>query len=99
MTAREAMAYGRPVVATGVGGLRELAPAARLVGPGDLRGAIEELLADADERAHLGSTGRELAQSSFSRQVESERLLGAYEDALHARRSSSRGVSDSSDAK
>jgi glycosyltransferase involved in cell wall biosynthesis len=49
MTAREALAHGRPVVATRIGGLAELAgPGVRLVPPGDgeaLRNAIEAALA------------------------------------------------------
>jgi len=51
VVAREAMAWGRPVVATAVGGLRDLDVV--LVPPGDrsaLRGAIERLLGDAEER-------------------------------------------------
>lgn len=99
MTAREAMAYGRPVVAFDVGGLRDLAPAVRLVAPEGLRPALEELLADQGERTRLGRAARELAERSFSREVEAERLVAAYEEALQARRSSSRGTSDSSDAK
>jgi glycosyltransferase involved in cell wall biosynthesis len=49
MTAREALAFGRPVVATRVGGLADLAgPGVTLVPPGDgtaLRSAIEAALA------------------------------------------------------
>jgi glycosyltransferase involved in cell wall biosynthesis len=49
MTAREALAYGRPVVATEVGGLADLeGPGVTLVPPGDaaaLRSAIESSLA------------------------------------------------------
>ena len=49
MPAREALAHGRPLVATRVGGLAELEDAAVLVPPRDvgaLRSAVERLLAD-----------------------------------------------------
>jgi glycosyltransferase involved in cell wall biosynthesis len=58
MTAREAMAYGRPVITTGVGGLADLAAAAVIVparDPAALRSAVEGLLADADRRHTLGT--------------------------------------------
>jgi glycosyltransferase involved in cell wall biosynthesis len=49
MTAREALAHGRPVVATRAGGLAELGPGAVLVPPrdvGQLRSAVLRLLSD-----------------------------------------------------
>jgi glycosyltransferase involved in cell wall biosynthesis len=61
MTAREAMAYGRPVVATRVGGLGDLGPGAILVPPGDtaaLRDRIEELIGDPARRERLGEEAR-----------------------------------------
>jgi glycosyltransferase involved in cell wall biosynthesis len=64
VVAREAMAWGRPVVATAVGGLRDLEVV--LVPPRDrgaLRGAIERLLGDAGERSRLGAAAREQAPS------------------------------------
>ena len=51
------MAYGRPVVATAVGGLADVNGV--LVPPGDvarLREVLEQLLADAGWRAHLGDS-------------------------------------------
>ena len=62
MTAREAMAYGRPVVATRVGGLADLGPGAVLVPPADtdaLRQAVRALLSDASRRRQLGRDARE----------------------------------------
>ena len=59
VVAREAMAYGRPVVATAVGGLVDVTGV--LVPPGDvarLREVVEQLLADAGWRAHLGGQAR-----------------------------------------
>src|SRR5207248_11322838 len=61
MAAREAMAYGRPVVATRVGGLADLGAGAVLVPPRDveaLRAAVERLLADRAQRTALGAQGR-----------------------------------------
>jgi glycosyltransferase involved in cell wall biosynthesis len=67
VVAREAQAYGRPVVATRVGGLPD---AVRdgvdglLVEPGDvpaLRAALERLLGDAALRARLGRAARKAA--------------------------------------
>ena len=79
-TAREAMAYGRPVVATSVGGLTDLGAGAQLVPPryaGALRAALEGLLADPAERARQGELARASA-GRFSREAETEGLLAAY---------------------
>jgi glycosyltransferase involved in cell wall biosynthesis len=66
LTAREALAHGRPVVATRVGGLADLdgegvvhvPPAA----PGALREAVERLLARPDERSRRGAAARDAAR-------------------------------------
>jgi glycosyltransferase involved in cell wall biosynthesis len=61
MTAREALAHARPVVATRVGGLADLRGGAVLVEPGDqegLRCAIAGLLVDGELRRRLGEEGR-----------------------------------------
>jgi glycosyltransferase involved in cell wall biosynthesis len=81
--AREAMAFGRPVVATRVGGLRDLEHVL-FVPPGDaaaLRGAVERLLGDPGRRAELGEAGRAEA-SGFSLVSAAERLAAAYRSAL-----------------
>lgn len=60
----EAMAYGRPVVATTVGGIPQLVDDGKtgfLVPPGDaqaLRAALERVLADRDARRRMGRAGR-----------------------------------------
>jgi glycosyltransferase involved in cell wall biosynthesis len=67
MVAREAMAHGRPVVATRVGGLADAiedGEAGVLVEPDGLRAAIERLLADPDERERLGRNARAAATSA-----------------------------------
>ena len=74
--AREAMAYGRPVVATAVGGLVDVSGV--LVPPGDvgaLREAIERLLADPQLRARTGAAAREAS----SAQGGAEALVGVYQ--------------------
>jgi glycosyltransferase involved in cell wall biosynthesis len=83
----EAMAHGRPVVATGVGGLRDLVVDGKtgLVvparDPAALREALERLLADRELRGRLGGAGRERAREHFSWDVVTDATLAAYADA------------------
>ena len=82
MAAREAMAYGRPVVATRVGGLADLEAGAVLVPPGDvaaLRGEIARLLSDAPQREALGLAAR---GASVSRDEAAETLVDVYRAAI-----------------
>ena len=79
VVAREAMAYGRPVVATRVGGLVDAIEdgvTGLLVEPDELRAAIERLLADTDMRAGLGRKARAAAAAATAS------LLAVYEEAL-----------------
>ena len=84
----EAMAYGKPVVATAVGGLLDLvvdAETGLVVPPRDpsaLRTALERLLADPDLRRRLGAAGRRRARERFSWPAVTEVTLNAYADAL-----------------
>jgi glycosyltransferase involved in cell wall biosynthesis len=84
----EAMAHGRPVVATSVGGLRDLVvdgETGLLVPPGDvnaLRGALERLLGDADFRHALGAAARERARLRFSWDTVAEATVAAYKMAV-----------------
>jgi len=88
VVAREAMAHGRPVVATRVGGLAEAVvdgETGLLVAPGDvaaLRAALERLLSDPALAARMGAAGRERARALYSRDVAAAATLGAYADAL-----------------
>jgi glycosyltransferase involved in cell wall biosynthesis len=88
VVAREAMAHGRPVVATAVGGLLDAVEdgvTGILVPPRDpeaLRAALERLLADADLRSRLGSAARERARELFSREAATTAALDAYRAAL-----------------
>ncbi|HEY8316821.1 MAG TPA: glycosyltransferase, partial [Gaiellaceae bacterium] len=88
VVAREAMAWGRPVVATAVGGLRDAVEdgvTGLLVPAGDsdaLRAALERLLGDAALRARLGAAARERARREFSFDASAGALVAVYEEAL-----------------
>jgi glycosyltransferase involved in cell wall biosynthesis len=88
MVAREAMAFGRPVVATRVGGLIEAIEdgvTGRLVQPGDgaaLEHAIASLLEDPELRAELGGNARARAEMSYSWSSATESLLSVYADVV-----------------
>jgi len=88
VVAREAMAWGRPVVASAVGGLLDAVEdgvTGLLVPPGDvaaLRAALERLLGDAELRARLGAAAREKAQQELSFGVAAERLAAVYREAI-----------------
>ena len=87
VVAREAMAYGRPVVATRVGGLRDAVEdgvTGLVVSPRDpsaLRAAIERLLADGDLRRRLGSVACERARDDWSWEVATGAIIAAYRTA------------------
>ena len=84
----EAMAHGRPVVATAVGGLRDLVVDGEtgvVVPPRDpdaLRSALERLLADRELRRRLGAAGRERARREFSWASVTDATLAAYAEAV-----------------
>jgi glycosyltransferase involved in cell wall biosynthesis len=84
----EAMAHGRPVVATAVGGLRDLVVDGEtgvLVPPGDsaaLRAALERLLGDPELRRRLGAAARARARSELSWERFLCATLEVYRDAL-----------------
>jgi glycosyltransferase involved in cell wall biosynthesis len=88
VAAREAMAHGRPVVATAVGGLLDAVvdgETGLLVPPGDvaaLRVALERLLADGELRQRLGLAARRRAQELFGLDVAARATLNAYESVL-----------------
>ena len=88
LAAREAMAYGRPVVATAVGGLQDAishGETGLLVPPRDpasLRAAIEQLLGDAELRGRLGAAARAHAERELTWSVSTASLVEAYELSL-----------------
>jgi glycosyltransferase involved in cell wall biosynthesis len=81
----EAMAHGKPVVASAVGGIPELVEdgvTGFLVEPGDvagLRAAIERLLADPLLRRRLGRAGRERVAERCSWERVTAATVAAYE--------------------
>jgi glycosyltransferase involved in cell wall biosynthesis len=82
------LAFGKPMVLSGVGGFRELVEdhgAARLVPPGDpaaLADAIGSLLADPDERERLAERARAAASGPYSWDSIADRTNAVYEEVL-----------------
>ena len=80
----EAMAHGRPVVASGVGGLLDLVVNGEtgiLVEPGNvqaLRAALERLLSDPRLRRRMGDAGRQRAAEHFSWPRVTRKTLDVY---------------------
>jgi glycogen(starch) synthase len=85
----EAMAHGKPVVASAVGGLLDLVvdgETGLLVPPGDvagLRDALRRLLGQADLRRRLGDAARRRAEEQLSWARVTDLLLESYREALH----------------
>jgi glycosyltransferase involved in cell wall biosynthesis len=81
----EAMAHGRPVVASAVGGLLDLVVDGEtgvLVPPRDvpaLRGALQRLLADRELRRELGANAREHVREHFSWPRVTDLTIAVYE--------------------
>jgi glycosyltransferase involved in cell wall biosynthesis len=84
----EAMAHGRAVVATAVGGLPDMVvdgETGLLVQPGNpaaLRSAIDRLLVDPDLRARLGAAARERIRELCGWDAVIDRTVAAYEAAV-----------------
>ena len=91
VAAREAMAHGRPVVASAVGGLLDAVEdgvTGVLVPPRDpaaLRRAVQALMSDPELRRRLGSAARDAAREKFSWGVTTEATIAAYRDAVALR--------------
>jgi glycosyltransferase involved in cell wall biosynthesis len=94
VVAREAMAYGRPVVASSVGGLRDAVEdgvTGLLIPPGDaaaLRAALERLLADRALRERLGKAARLRVERRFTWEAATRETLAAYRTAATSGRAS-----------
>jgi glycosyltransferase involved in cell wall biosynthesis len=84
IAALEALAAGRPVVATAVGDVPTVVRdgvTGKLVPPRDpaaLASALVELLGDPERRRHLGANGRRLVAGEFSVQAMMERYDALY---------------------
>jgi glycosyltransferase involved in cell wall biosynthesis len=90
----EAMASGRPVVATTTGGIPELVDHGRtgfLVAPGnavELANALERLAADPELRQRMGSAGREKVLREFNLADNAARLVELFRDSAGTGRGS-----------
>jgi phosphatidyl-myo-inositol dimannoside synthase len=88
VVAREAMAYGRPVVASAVGGLPDAVEdgvTGLLVPPRDpaaLRAALRRVLDDAALRERLGAAAGVRARERFGRDAAARATVAVYRDAL-----------------
>jgi len=93
----EAMAAGKPVVATAIPGTDEAVLHGRtglLVPPADplaLADAIKAILSDPTLSRRLGEAGRERVQQHFSAARMVERVMGVYEELLAAKHRIGRG--------
>lgn len=91
IVALEAMAAGRPIAASRVGGLIETLDDGKrglLVPPDDpeaLAVAIERLLQDPQERRQLGEAGRRIAEEEFSAERMVQRTTALYHNVLSAK--------------
>jgi glycosyltransferase involved in cell wall biosynthesis len=85
MTILEAFAYGKPVVATRIGGIPELVTegtTGQLVdchAPDQLRIAIRNLWSDRGAQQRMGAQARALVESRLSQAARTESLIGLYE--------------------
>ena len=88
MVCAEAMAYGKPVVASAVGGLLDLVEHERTacsVPPRDpraIRAALDRLLADRELRRRLGAAGRQRVEQMCSWERITASTIETYEAAL-----------------
>jgi glycosyltransferase involved in cell wall biosynthesis len=80
----EAMAAGRAVIMSGVGGMTEIVPEGRngiLVEPNDVAGlaaALDRLANDLDLACRMGAEGRELVEAEYALPVHMDRLSRLY---------------------
>jgi glycosyltransferase involved in cell wall biosynthesis len=84
----EAMASGKPVVATHVGGIPEVVEDGRtgmLVPPGtpsELARAVKLLIQNAELRREMGTAGRKRVEGHFSHETHANKVLAIYQSLL-----------------
>lgn len=88
MSVLEAMAYGKPVVGTKMGGLPELVQDGKtglLFEAGnvsELTAALDRLMSSADLRAQMGKAGRQRAEAMFSLEIHNAGLMDIYKSVI-----------------
>lgn len=86
----EAMACGRPVIATNVGGFPEMIEPGKsgvLIPPGRadaLADAIKHMLADPEQARHLGTNARRRIEERFAADVVARQSLVVYEETIRS---------------
>ncbi|MCP1973877.1 glycosyltransferase family 4 protein [Bradyrhizobium elkanii] len=94
MSVLEAMAYGKAVIATRVGGIPELVDdrvTGLLFEPGntdELRRHLDCLMSDAARRAGMGAAGRSRVEADFSLEKHNTELMAVYRSLVSERHSS-----------
>ena len=92
----EAMASGRPIVATRTGAVPEmLGDTAEIVKPGDVRElakALRKLMSDADLRAKLGATAQQRFEERFHPDQVMGEILEVYREAMGRAKNRSKEV-------
>ncbi len=83
----EAMAAGKPVIGSAIGGIKETITEGTgiLVDPGNvkqLREAIEVLMHDSKLRQNMGEKGRKIVQEKYAEEKVVERLIAAYREEI-----------------
>jgi glycosyltransferase involved in cell wall biosynthesis len=92
MIISEAMAAGRPVIGTPVGGVPEMVEHGKtgfivpLDNPEELAGRIECLLADPGLARRMGEAGKATAEQRFKRSVVVEKTMSFYKDVIESER-------------
>jgi len=90
MSAVEAFAFGRPAIATDLGGQRELVEHAvngYRVAPGserELASAVETCIVSDAAVDRMGANARAMYRNRFTPECNLDRLIGIYRDAFHA---------------
>jgi glycosyltransferase involved in cell wall biosynthesis len=85
LTILEAMACGKPVIATNVGGVPEVVKdgvSGTLVPPGDpeaIHGAMIELLGDTEKMNKIGSEGKRICNENFNSRIMVEKIEDLYD--------------------